>query len=62
MAINKPFCLLPEPSPAPLALQWEDRFYKSNRAHTYLGKREAEFHETNNEADIYPNFPMVRGG
>eukprot|EP00955_Chlamydomonas_euryale_P009465 101019-Chlamydomonas_euryale.AAC.2 len=44
-----------------MVMQWEDRFYKANRAHTYLGRREGEFHETNNEADIYPNFVMVRG-
>eukprot|EP00877_Chromochloris_zofingiensis_P001540 jgi/Chrzof1/11387/Cz05g34270.t1 len=39
-----------------MVVQWEDRFYKANRAHTYLGKREAEWHETRDEADIYPNF------
>lgn len=22
-----------------MVVQWEDRFYKANRAHTYLGKR-----------------------
>ncbi|KXZ46147.1 hypothetical protein GPECTOR_46g216 [Gonium pectorale] len=27
-----------------------------NRAHTYLGKRESEWHTTGNEEDIYPNF------
>lgn len=42
-----------------MVMQWEDRFYKSNRAHTYLGKREVEFHETGNEADIYPDFVMM---
>ena len=25
-----------------MVVQWEDRFYKANRAHTYLGKPEAE--------------------
>lgn len=39
-----------------MVVQWEDRFYKANRAHTYLGRREAEWHETQEEADIYPNF------
>jgi hypothetical protein len=29
---------------------------QANRAHTYLGKREAEWHETQNEEDIYPDF------
>jgi acetolactate synthase-1/2/3 large subunit len=39
-----------------MVVQWEDRFYKANRAHTYLGKREAEWHDTQNEEDIYPDF------
>lgn len=29
-----------------MVVQWEDRFYKANRAHTYLGRRESEWHET----------------
>jgi hypothetical protein len=29
---------------------------QANRAHTYLGKREAEWHETQDEKDIYPDF------
>lgn len=32
---------------------------QANRAHTYLGKREAEWHETQNEEDIYPDFVMM---
>jgi acetolactate synthase-1/2/3 large subunit len=39
-----------------MVVHWEDRFYKANRAHTYLGKREAEWHETQDEKDIYPDF------
>eukprot|EP00879_Flechtneria_rotunda_P010504 GHRR01010981.1.p1 GENE.GHRR01010981.1~~GHRR01010981.1.p1 ORF type:complete len:614 (+),score=177.29 GHRR01010981.1:610-2451(+) len=39
-----------------MVVQWEDRFYKANRAHTYLGKREAEWHDTQDENDIYPDF------
>ncbi len=44
-----------------MVMQWEDRFYKANRAHTYLGLPEAghEWHVTFNEADIYPNFPAM---
>ncbi|KIY92194.1 acetolactate synthase I/II/III largesubunit [Monoraphidium neglectum] len=42
-----------------MVVQWEDRFYKANRAHTYLGKREAEWHDTKDEADIYPNFVLM---
>jgi acetolactate synthase I/II/III large subunit len=42
-----------------MVVQWEDRFYKANRAHTYLGLRENEWHETGDEAHIYPNFVMM---
>jgi len=45
-----------------MVVQWEDRFYKANRAHTYLGKRESEWHETQNEADIYPDFVQISQG
>lgn len=31
-----------------MVVQWEDRFYKANRAHTYLGNPE-------NESEIFPN-------
>jgi acetolactate synthase-1/2/3 large subunit len=39
-----------------MVVQWEDRFYKANRAHTYLGRPDAEWHATGDEADIYPDF------
>ena len=42
-----------------MVMQWEDRFYKANRAHTYLGKSESEWHKSGDEADIYPNFPAM---
>nr|ACV84152.1 acetohydroxyacid synthase [Phaseolus vulgaris]AGZ15379.1 acetohydroxyacid synthase [Phaseolus vulgaris] len=32
-----------------MVVQWEDRFYKSNRGHTYLG-------DPSNESAIFPNF------
>ncbi|WVY93089.1 hypothetical protein V8G54_032177 [Vigna mungo] len=32
-----------------MVVQWEDRFYKSNRAHTYLG-------DPSNDKAIFPNF------
>ncbi|CAG9460680.1 unnamed protein product [Pedinophyceae sp. YPF-701] len=38
-----------------MVVQWEDRFYKKNRAHTYLGKREAEWHVTGKQEDIFPD-------
>uniref|UniRef100_A0A1D2AGP4 Acetolactate synthase n=1 Tax=Auxenochlorella protothecoides TaxID=3075 RepID=A0A1D2AGP4_AUXPR len=39
-----------------MVMQWEDRFYKANRAHTYLGRKEAEYHVTKDLGDIYPDF------
>jgi acetolactate synthase I/II/III large subunit len=39
-----------------MVVQWEDRFYKANRAHTYLGRREAEWHISKDIKDIYPDF------
>lgn len=38
-----------------MVVQWEDRFYKANRAHTYLGNPE-------NESDIYPDFVTIAKG
>ncbi len=32
------------------------RSLQANRAHTYLGKRESEWHQSGDEEDIYPNF------
>jgi len=39
-----------------MVVQWENRFYKDNRAHTYLGNREAAYHDTGSVDDIYPDF------
>ncbi|GMH42623.1 hypothetical protein BSKO_10542 [Bryopsis sp. KO-2023] len=39
-----------------MVVQWEDRFYKANRAHTYLGKRESAYHDSGEIDDIYPDF------
>ena len=39
-----------------MVVQWEDRFYKANRAHTYLGKSQAEWHVSQDEKDIFPDF------
>eukprot|EP00882_Tetradesmus_deserticola_P029709 GHRQ01033303.1.p1 GENE.GHRQ01033303.1~~GHRQ01033303.1.p1 ORF type:complete len:123 (-),score=30.87 GHRQ01033303.1:527-895(-) len=33
--------------------------WQANRAHTYLGKRESEWHDTQDEADIYPDFVLM---
>jgi acetolactate synthase-1/2/3 large subunit len=39
-----------------MVVQWEDRFYKANRAHTYLGLEDKEWHKSADELDIYPDF------
>ena len=39
-----------------MVVQWEDRFYKANRAHTYLGRKEDEWHITKNPEHIFPDF------
>ncbi|XP_078435118.1 chlorsulfuron/imidazolinone resistant 1 [Wolffia australiana] len=38
-----------------MVVQWEDRFYKANRAHTYLGNPECE-------SEIYPDFVTIAKG
>nr|UUW37512.1 acetolactate synthase [Cyperus brevifolius] len=38
-----------------MVVQWEDQFYKANRAHTYLGNPE-------NEEQIYPDFVRIAEG
>ncbi|KIE57878.1 acetolactate synthase catalytic subunit [Methylacidiphilum kamchatkense Kam1] len=38
-----------------MVVQWEDRFYDSNRAHTFLGC-------PNNKKMIYPDFPQICKG
>lgn len=38
-----------------MVVQWEDRFYKANRAHTYLGNPA-------NETEIYPDFVQIAKG
>ncbi|CAI9084535.1 acetolactate synthase, large subunit, biosynthetic type [Candidatus Methylacidiphilum fumarolicum] len=38
-----------------MVVQWEDRFYDSNRAHTFLGC-------PNNKKRIYPDFPQICKG
>ena len=39
-----------------MVVQWEDRFYKANRAHTYLGRKESEWHTSKDPKDIFPDF------
>ncbi|KAF9618319.1 hypothetical protein IFM89_000954 [Coptis chinensis] len=38
-----------------MVVQWEDRFYKANRAHTYLGN-------PSKESDIFPNLLKIAEG
>ncbi|KAL8167102.1 hypothetical protein V2J09_008601 [Rumex salicifolius] len=38
-----------------MVVQWEDRFYKANRAHTYLG-------DPSDSSEIYPNFLKIAEG
>ncbi|KAF8686209.1 hypothetical protein HU200_043590 [Digitaria exilis] len=38
-----------------MVVQWEDRFYKANRAHTYLGNPD-------DESEIYPDFVTIAKG
>jgi acetolactate synthase-1/2/3 large subunit len=42
-----------------MVVQWEDRFYKANRAHTYLGSPDGAYHETGDLGDVYPDFVGV---
>jgi acetolactate synthase-1/2/3 large subunit len=42
-----------------MVVQWEDRFYKANRAHTYLGHREGDYQKSGLMSDIYPDFVMM---
>ncbi len=37
-----------------MVVQWEDRFYKGNRGHTYLG--------AGHEEEEYPNFVQIAKG
>jgi acetolactate synthase-1/2/3 large subunit len=38
-----------------MVVQWEDRFFDSNRGHTYLG-------DPANRAGIYPDYPTIFQG
>ena len=38
-----------------MVVQWEDRFFDSNRGHTYLG-------DPSNRAGIYPDYPTIFKG
>lgn len=44
-----------------MVVQWEDRFYKANRAHTYLGT-DTEYYVTGDEVDIFPDFVQIAKG
>ncbi len=45
-----------------MVVQWEDRFYKANRAHTYLGMPESDYAQSQDETDVYPDFVTIARG
>jgi acetolactate synthase-1/2/3 large subunit len=45
-----------------MVVQWEDRFFKSNRGHTFLGTFHDEKHEQPNMNKIYPDFQKICEG
>lgn len=45
-----------------MVVQWEDRFYKANRAHTYLGRPDADYAASGDEGHIYPDFVAIAKG
>jgi len=46
-----------------MVVQWEDKFYKQNRAHTYLGlPSPRDYAQTCDEVDIYPDFLPIATG
>ncbi len=45
-----------------MVVQWEDRFYKSNRGHTFLGLFSDETRETPDTQTIYPDFMKICEG
>jgi len=45
-----------------MVVQWEDRFYKANRGHTYLGSPNDDFQVSKEEAHIFPDFVTISQG
>ena len=45
-----------------MVVQWEDRFYKANRGHTYLGSPDDDFQVSKEEAHIFPDFVTIANG
>lgn len=45
-----------------MVVQWEDRFYKANRAHTYLGMPGSDYAESGDTSHIYPDFVTIASG
>jgi acetolactate synthase-1/2/3 large subunit len=45
-----------------MVVQWEDRFFKSNRGHTFLGLFQDEKHEVPDTNTIYPDFQKICEG
>ncbi len=45
-----------------MVVQWEDRFFKSNRGHTFLGLFHDKAHEKPDTKTIYPDFQKICDG
>jgi len=45
-----------------MVVQWEDRFYNNNRAHTYLGVPDEPMKNTHDVGNIFPDFVTIAGG
>ena len=45
-----------------MVVQWEDRFYKSNRGHTFLGLFKDDKREVADQDTIYPDFQKICEG
>ena len=45
-----------------MVVQWEDRFYKANRGHTYLGSPNDDYQVSKEEAHIFPDFVTISNG
>jgi len=45
-----------------MVVQWEDRFYKANRGHTYLGSPNDDYQVSLDESHIFPDFVTISKG
>jgi len=45
-----------------MVVQWEDRFYNNNRAHTYLGLPDKPMKDTHDVGSMFPDFVKIAEG